>query len=334
MNYNETYLSLIEQHQVHDVGMYGEWHHIVPRCMGGTDSTENLVRISARAHYIAHLLLVKMYPGNNKLIYAANMMTWNSENTKRIGNRKYEWLRKLHKNAASLDQYERWNDAAFREKTIAGMKRYHALPETKIKLSYIQKKAQGSAEARSLKSVNMKKYYEDPANRRNQSDIQCDPTVNARRAATHCMNFADPEFKQNHLNAVQDESNRAHLSKVITEKWEDPDYRQKQAESRRSSKYIEAASQRNIEIQNRPEVKQKKSDKQKELFSDPDYVEYHRESVKFACNSKEEIQRRKSSMDSLWEMRNKFIELTGYTGNKKKITKEMIESYIVKVDIK
>jgi hypothetical protein len=40
--------------------MYTETHHIVPRSFGGTDDKTNLVKLSAREHYVAHMLLWKM----------------------------------------------------------------------------------------------------------------------------------------------------------------------------------------------------------------------------------------------------------------------------------
>lgn len=39
---------------------YTEKHHIVPRCLGGSDEKENLVVLSAKEHFICHLLLVKI----------------------------------------------------------------------------------------------------------------------------------------------------------------------------------------------------------------------------------------------------------------------------------
>lgn len=41
-------------------GPYFERHHIVPRSLGGTNANENLVLLSAKEHYICHLLLTKM----------------------------------------------------------------------------------------------------------------------------------------------------------------------------------------------------------------------------------------------------------------------------------
>ena len=79
-------------------------HHIIPKCMQGTDVKDNLVLLTAREHYLAHQLLVKMYPDNNKLVYAANMMTVNTNDLKRSKNKRYEWLRKRFAAACSTKQ--------------------------------------------------------------------------------------------------------------------------------------------------------------------------------------------------------------------------------------
>jgi hypothetical protein len=41
---------------------YMERHHIVPRCLGGSDRKDNLVYLTAREHFLAHKMLVRMYP--------------------------------------------------------------------------------------------------------------------------------------------------------------------------------------------------------------------------------------------------------------------------------
>lgn len=44
---------------------YSERHHIIPRSLGGSNLKTNLVRLTAREHFICHWLLVKMLDGNN-----------------------------------------------------------------------------------------------------------------------------------------------------------------------------------------------------------------------------------------------------------------------------
>jgi hypothetical protein len=51
------------------------------------------VALTAEEHYLAHLLLVKIYPDNPKLVYAANMMCVDS-NGRRVNNKRYGWLKR------------------------------------------------------------------------------------------------------------------------------------------------------------------------------------------------------------------------------------------------
>jgi hypothetical protein len=46
---------------------YTEIHHVVPRSLGGTNNSDNLVVLSAKEHYVAHRLLSKFTTGNAKM---------------------------------------------------------------------------------------------------------------------------------------------------------------------------------------------------------------------------------------------------------------------------
>lgn len=60
--YTKWYNNLIKSRKIRipDKLDYYEIHHIIPKCMGGSDSQENLVKLTAKEHYIAHLLLTEM----------------------------------------------------------------------------------------------------------------------------------------------------------------------------------------------------------------------------------------------------------------------------------
>lgn len=95
MNYSLIYTNLIKRgvERTLDSDIYTEKHHIVPSCLGGSDDKSNLVKLTPEEHYLAHQLLVKIYPKNDSLIFAAHAMTFDSNN-KRINNKLYGWLRR------------------------------------------------------------------------------------------------------------------------------------------------------------------------------------------------------------------------------------------------
>lgn len=95
MNYKNIYEALIARAQSSRILSYTETHHIMPKCLGGSDDKTNLVDLTPEEHYLAHLLLVKIYPRESKIIFAANMMCLNSETHQRNTNKRYSWLKKL-----------------------------------------------------------------------------------------------------------------------------------------------------------------------------------------------------------------------------------------------
>lgn len=75
--YTTWYFSIISNAKSRNITEYTEQHHIVPVSLGGKNNKDNLVRLTAREHYICHLLLVKMTQGIHKksMSYALWMMT-------------------------------------------------------------------------------------------------------------------------------------------------------------------------------------------------------------------------------------------------------------------
>ncbi len=95
MNYGKIYNDLVAKAKVRGLDKsqhegYFEIHHIVPRCLGGSDEDGNLVMFTAREHYVAHLILAKEYPDVQGLTYAAFMMSGQNK-----GSRHYLKLRLL-----------------------------------------------------------------------------------------------------------------------------------------------------------------------------------------------------------------------------------------------
>jgi len=70
MNYQKIYYQIIDRAKNRELTSYKELHHIIPKCMGGTDEKENLVYLTAREHYLCHQLLCEIYPKEKKLFFA------------------------------------------------------------------------------------------------------------------------------------------------------------------------------------------------------------------------------------------------------------------------
>lgn len=104
MNYLKIYNDIVERGKNRVLEGYKERHHIVPRCLGGTDDESNLVDLTPEEHFVAHQLLVKLYPANSKLIFATNMLTVSSKNVKR-NNKMYGWLKRKFKENTSGDNH-------------------------------------------------------------------------------------------------------------------------------------------------------------------------------------------------------------------------------------
>lgn len=103
MNCQLIYNQIIERAQseerIKGTGTYYESHHIVPKCLNGTDATDNLILLTAREHFICHKLLCEIHPTNEKLIYALwammNQKNPNQARDYKIRAREYERLRIL-----------------------------------------------------------------------------------------------------------------------------------------------------------------------------------------------------------------------------------------------
>lgn len=72
---------------------YVEKHHIIPRCLGGTNDATNIAVLTPEEHFLAHQLLVKIYPNSPPLVNAAVIMTTH-HTEHRANNKLFGWLRR------------------------------------------------------------------------------------------------------------------------------------------------------------------------------------------------------------------------------------------------
>ena len=115
MNYTKIYNDLIFSRKLLNRrkkdDKYYENHHIIPKCLGGTNDVDNLIDLTPEEHYLAHQLLVKMYPNHAGLAYAAELMCYGADG-RRNNNKSFGWIKRIiskHKKAKTLTEEQKEN---------------------------------------------------------------------------------------------------------------------------------------------------------------------------------------------------------------------------------
>jgi hypothetical protein len=154
MNYKYHYEELIRKYGRCEKpeGVYTEGHHILPKSMGGSNESKNIVYLTAREHYLAHFLLWKLHE-NSQMTYAFRLMNAKSG---LLGNREFSRLRGSYSKCCSEKLAGRKNTSEQMEKqtqkVIAYYKRIGSKGKPKLKGVW-------SDESREAQSDRMKKSH-------------------------------------------------------------------------------------------------------------------------------------------------------------------------------
>lgn len=115
------YFQIIEGARQRAPEGYTEKHHIIPKSLGGSNLPENLVSLSAREHFICHLLLTKITSGKDKtkMQWALQMMRRYNDGQKQRyepSAKLYEIARKACAEAVSVTHRGKPKSEASKEK--------------------------------------------------------------------------------------------------------------------------------------------------------------------------------------------------------------------------
>ena len=208
MDYQKVYNDLVSfrilNPLVKSEDLYTEDHHIVPSCLSGPDEPDNLVRLTAREHFIAHRLLSKIHPYHAGLAYAILFMS--RLQNRKIYSREYDRLKDLASRSVRL----RWEDPKFREMMSAVN-------------SKVAKQLWNDPRFKSMMTSQVIARWEDPEYRKiaaSRSKQQWeDPKFKETMSLSNKRRWKDPKFKEM-------------MTSRSKELWEDPEYRSKTKEAR------------------------------------------------------------------------------------------------------
>lgn len=183
---------------------YHERHHILPKCMDGTDDEDNLIDLFAREHFEAHRLLAQENLDNYKLVYAWTMMAWTKKGGRNceVTAAEYEEARKAMSEARKLytPSYETLINMGNAQK-----KRYENIEERK-RASELAKQREARPGHLEKRSKTLKKRYDE------------DPELRKRQSEAAKKRFENPEEREK-------------LRVMAIERCKNPEYIQKRSES-------------------------------------------------------------------------------------------------------
>lgn len=130
MNYNDFIDNILNTRGRFNIPKedYKERHHIIPRCIGGTDEKDNLIDLYAREHFIAHKLLAEE-SNDERLINALSWFTfkkYNKDSDRLYFNSPEEYEEEKIKVSKLMSDKMKYNNPACREDVKIKLSLNHA----------------------------------------------------------------------------------------------------------------------------------------------------------------------------------------------------------------
>lgn len=98
--YSNWYFNIIKYYKnINKLDCYTENHHIIPKSLGGSDDSYNIVTVPARVHFILHHLLTKMCNSEynrRKMLHALSYFRTSKHNKRTLTARQYAICKKAH----------------------------------------------------------------------------------------------------------------------------------------------------------------------------------------------------------------------------------------------
>ena len=169
--YERWYNTLISTRKLRTFpdNVYTEKHHIIPRSLGGSNEPSNIVKLSPREHFIAHLLLARIHSGARgmRMVHALRRMLTGGNGNRYIPNsRMYQIVRTLSMEKCSKENNPMWGRTG---KNHPNFGKIYSEEQRKR----IGEKSKGRVwtdEQRAKRRESQLAYWANPANRKKQSD--------------------------------------------------------------------------------------------------------------------------------------------------------------------
>ena len=210
--YNKWYYKIIEYRFDNIPKEYKEKHHIIPKSLGGSDTKENLVYLTAREHFLCHWLLTKMVDTPKHLLSLNcaffNMSRISKTQKRKYNSKQYDVMKRAASKAAKIrnELYPERNIFNRRGEKNINYGRKHS-DETKQKISIALNKNNGARG---------KKWYNDGT-----KSILCFEGEEPSGFALGCLHVSKNGFKKGsvHSEETRQKMKESHWSKSGKSPW-------------------------------------------------------------------------------------------------------------------
>lgn len=239
--YTRWYYNIIEQAKKRSFGedVYVERHHILPKSLKGNNSSDNLVKLTAREHFVCHWLLPKMTTGENRkaMIVALFLMRRAKVHkgpngpkgrnilNENITSRVYAYVREEF----STIMKERVFTDEHRQRISVGNKGKIQSPEARKKIGDFQRGKIISEETKRRMSLGQKGKIVSPEARKKIGDAHRGKKLSEATVAKMRAKTVSPESRERirkaNLGKVLSPEHRQRIAESIKQKMQDPNYK-------------------------------------------------------------------------------------------------------------
>lgn len=259
MDYEKTYYDYIAHvktlNRSKDDGIYYERHHIIPRSLGGLDTEENLVLLTAKEHYYAHYFLWKFNPCR-QTAYAFYMM-----------------------NTMISSTQKRYINARLYEESRKAFNKYNRLPrkhQSKEQIENRIKKIKGKKRTleQKQKIINgIKKFYD------NETEEQKEIRINKVKEGTKKAMWRD-DVRQKYLEAINSDEVKEKRKDKLRQYWEKEENHKKFSDACKGRKISEETKKKiSKTLKGKKWSDDKKKDYIQKLHNSDFYKKKHQESL-------------------------------------------------------
>lgn len=269
--YSKWYFNIINNAKSRTPDGYTEKHHIIPKSLNGNNDNSNIIKLTAKEHFVCHVLLTKMVEGRNKskMYFALKMMTIKTNKHRRdykVTSKLYEYLKILH----SALIKEMWEDPILKSKMSLRFRKQWTDDNYKNNIRQQMIDYWKDPLKREAMSKRMKEYWlidgNKEENRRKQIEINKDPSIRASKASHGSDNGM---FGKTHSEEV-----RTKLGKLAKERFSNKSYEELYGKEKSDKIKKNKSDKRKEYIKCNPQNGEKNPNSKSYRIVSPEHLEY------------------------------------------------------------